>query len=38
MSASFVEMIKGFYQDEMNDHLTYRALLATPKIAISRRR
>ena len=31
MSASFVEMIKGFYQDEMNDHLTYRALVGNTK-------
>jgi rubrerythrin len=27
MSFSLVEMIKGFYQDEMNDHHTYTALV-----------
>lgn len=31
MRVSFVEMIKGFYQDEMNDHLTYRALVGNTK-------
>ena len=31
MSQSFVHMAKGFYQDEVNDHLTYTALAEKTK-------
>ena len=31
MRAAFVDMVKAFYQDEMNDHLTYKALVGNTK-------